>query len=89
MILEWREEVLLGMTKLVSPWSRVGGRSPVRGRREREGAMVRRGKRRNAEGSDGRRERTSLLDGGDQGLLKQKRVKNANASEVRLGHEAE
>jgi hypothetical protein len=39
-ILEWSEEVLLGMTRLVSPMSRVGGRSPVRGRRLREGAML-------------------------------------------------
>lgn len=38
-ILECREEVRLGMTKL-STWSRVGGRSPVRGRRLSEGAMI-------------------------------------------------
>lgn len=38
-ILECSEEVLLGMMRLLSPWL-VDGRSPVRGRRLNEGAMV-------------------------------------------------
>ena len=38
-ILECREDVRLGMTRF-SAWSRVGGRSPVRGRRLSEGAML-------------------------------------------------
>jgi hypothetical protein len=38
-ILECREEVRLGMMRLVSPWL-VDGRSLVRGRRLRDGAMV-------------------------------------------------
>ena len=43
---EWRDDVRLGMTRLLSPWSRVPGRpSPVRGRVKdewavREGAIV-------------------------------------------------
>jgi hypothetical protein len=41
-ILECSEEVLLGMAKLGSPWSRVDGRSPIvlRGRRLSEGAIL-------------------------------------------------
>lgn len=39
-ILECRDEVRLGMIRLWSPWSLVGGRSPVRGRRLREGAIA-------------------------------------------------
>lgn len=39
MILEWREDVRLGMIRLWSALSRVGGRSPVRGRRLKEGAI--------------------------------------------------
>ena len=38
-ILECRDDVRLGMTRF-SAWSRVGGRSPVRGRRLSEGAML-------------------------------------------------
>lgn len=43
-ILEWRDEVRLGMMRLWSALSLVGGRSlaPVRGRRLREGAIARR-----------------------------------------------
>jgi hypothetical protein len=47
-IREWREDVLLGMTKFWSPWSRVPGRpsrSPVLGRTKEawllsEGAII-------------------------------------------------
>ena len=38
-ILECRDDVRLGMTRF-SAWSRVGGRSPVRGRRLSEGAIL-------------------------------------------------
>lgn len=43
-ILEWRDEVRLGIMRLLSAWSRVAGRSLVRGRVKevcavREGAM--------------------------------------------------
>lgn len=37
---ECKDEVLLGMMRLWSALSRVGGRSPVRGRRLRDGAMM-------------------------------------------------
>ena len=42
MILEWRDDVRLGMMRLWSALSLVGGRSlaPVRGRRLKEGAIV-------------------------------------------------
>lgn len=36
---EWREEVRLGMMRLLSPWSRVLGRSLVRGRVNDEWAL--------------------------------------------------
>lgn len=39
-IREWSDDVRLGMIRLWSPLSRVGGRSPVRGRRLNEGAIV-------------------------------------------------
>jgi hypothetical protein len=39
-ILEWRDDVRLGMIRLWSALSRVGGRSPVRGRRLSEGAII-------------------------------------------------
>jgi hypothetical protein len=39
-ILECKEEVRLGMIRLWSALSRVGGRSPVRGRRLSDGAIV-------------------------------------------------
>jgi hypothetical protein len=41
-ILECREEVRLGMIRLWSALSRVGGRSPVRGRRLSDGAITNR-----------------------------------------------
>jgi hypothetical protein len=41
-ILEWSDEVRLGIARLLSPSSLVGGRSPMvlRGRRLSEGAMM-------------------------------------------------
>lgn len=38
-ILEWRDEVRLGIIRLLSLWSRVTGRSLVRGRVKEAGAV--------------------------------------------------